>query len=418
MADWGINYYTTRTLASTPEVLKTQFPNLLSFKLLLTIGFPFVLGALGWLVGYRQEALHFLMVLGLVHGGTQLMGFFRANIQAMQRFRLDAYLSVLERLLLLVLVGILYYTGLTIESFIYARLGAVMLTALIFYGIVIRLYGWLAPKFDGPVVKQIVRHSIGLALVTILASVHDKVDQVMIERIYSRTEAALYTAAYRWVDATSMFLWTVLPIFYARFAFYIQDYQEQTRLLSFGQAISAIPLIFVCVFVFFFGEQLFFQFEQSTAQELATMTACLKVLFIAMLFNAMFSVFSTILTSTHHERFVNRITIFVILLNVGLNAWLIPTHGAVASAWTTVISYLLMDLAFMWYIHVKLPVAVPWKQTGKLLLLAAGTIGLFWGLAQLGWAWWWVSTAGFVGFCGLVVTMRLVTLGDLNRLRS
>lgn len=418
LADLGINYYTTRTLASTPQQLKAFFPNLLTFKLVLVFVYPFTLGALGWLWGYRETELYFLMILALVHGGTQLMGFFRANIRAMQRFRLDAFLSVFERILLLGLVGLLFVAGLTIERFIYARLAAVMLTALIFYVILMRLYGWLKPRLEMPIIKQIARYSMGLAVVTMLASIHDKVDQVMLYRLAGKAENGLYAAAYRWMDAASMFLWTVLPIFYARFAFHSKDFAEQTRLLRFGQVVSAIPLIYLSVFVFFFGEKLFFQFAQSTDAELITMTACVKVLFLAMLFNAIFSVFSTLLTSTHHERFVNRVTIGVILLNIGLNAWLIPRYGAVASAATTVLSYLIMDLAFVWYIHQKLPVAVPWGQTGKLILLAGLTAGAFALWQSLGLNWLWVSGLSLGSFGGLILVLGLVDWAQIKSLRS
>ena len=101
--------------------------------------------------------------------------------------------------------------------------------------------------------KGIVKQAFPFAIITILYSVHDKVDQVMLERMLPEPngahETGLYAGAYRWVDAVSMYLWTVLPIFFARFASKIHSPKAQTQLLEFGQAVAAIPMIFVSVFV-------------------------------------------------------------------------------------------------------------------------------------------------------------------------
>ena len=417
LADLGINQYTTKTLASEPDKIPSHFPNLLSVKALLTLAYPFLMIGVGWLLGYRGQELYFLAVLCLMHGLLQIVAYFRANYQAMQRFKTDGLLSIFDRLISLLLVGFLFLTQLDIAAFIYARLVGVLLTMVIFYLAITRLYGWLRPRLEWPLIRKMLRMSLPFAIVTVLYSVHDKVDQVMLERLYSKEETGLYVGAYRWLDAFMMYLWTVLPIFFARFAFFIHDNREKERLLHFGQVICALPMIFASVWVFFYGEHLLFLFTGSTPAQMDTMLGCLKVLFVAALINSFFSIFSTLLTSTGYERVINRIAGVSILLNIALNFVFIPRYGAVASAWTTVLSYLFMDLAYLIYVERRLAIRVPYGQMLR-LAVAAGLLGcVFWGMGYTGWPWYAVSVVAGVVFAGAGLLLGPVARNTLGLLR-
>jgi len=418
LSDLGINQYTTKMLAGKPELIETYFPNLFSFKLLIMFLYPFLMIGVGILIGYEERQIYFLFLLCFIHGGGQLMQFFRANVQASQRFKLDGLLSVADRIFLLLLTAYLFFTELSIDRFVYARLIAIGLTVLIFYALIIRMYGWFRPRLDLPFIKGIVRSSLGLALMTILYSVHDKVDQVMLERLRpldGDLQNGLYAAAYRWLEAMSMFLWTVLPIFFARFAFLLGKDKEKEKLLHFGQVITAIPLIFVGVWVWFYGELLLFPFDQSSPEELDIIAACLRAIFIALAINGVFAIFSTLLTSTGHENKVNVMAIASIILNIVLNFFFIPTYGAIASAWTTVISYGLLGLLYLIYIELALPIRIPYGQMLRLILLAAIIWGSFYGLERMAWPWWGVSALVF----GItLLASYLLKLISLSKIKS
>jgi O-antigen/teichoic acid export membrane protein len=408
-SDLGINQYTTKTLASEPQLLKSYFPNLLTVKMLLTLFYPLLMLGLGWLIGYRGEELWFLALLALMWGGTQLMAFFRSNFRAMQRFTLDSWLSVFDRLVLLGVVGFLLYRGIDIEAFIFARLAVVGVASLFFYFLLTRLYGWFRPRFNPPLIKKVVRLSWALGLITILYSLHDKVDQVMLERLYSEEENGLYVGAYRWLDAFSMYLWIILPFFFARFAYFIHQKQEQQRLLNFGQVITALPLMFISVFVFFYGELLLFPFENSSPEELLKMENCLLPLFITVLVNSVFAIFSTLLTSTGYERPVNLMIITSIALNIVLNYIFIPTYGALAAAWTTVASYGLIDLLYLFYVQFKTDIQVPYGQMAR-LLVAGGVLALCFGLLQqTALPWYGVSLVAGSVYLGVAYGLKLVS---------
>lgn len=417
LADLGVNYFATKTLAGQPELMRSYFPNLLTFKIFITLLYPFVMVVAGWILGYGERELYMLLLLCLVHGAGQILQFFRANFQAMQRFRIDGIFSVLDRLVLLIIVGVLFVTKMDIDSFVYGRLIAIGVSVLICYLVLLKLYGWMAPQLDRALISKIVKQSLPFAMMTVLYSIHDKVDQVMLERMAGETANGLYVAAYRWLDAFSMYLWTVLPIFFARFAFFIDDIKEQERLLHFGQVIASLPLIFVSVFVFFYGEQLLFLYDNSTTEELDVMRSCLQALFGAALLNAVFAIFSTLLTSTGYERYVNRMVAVAIVLNIVLNAIFIPEYGAIACAWSTLVSYAVMDVAYVIYIFRNLDIQVPWSQMVRLFLLAGGLAGLMYGLDLAGLSWLWVTAISGLAFVGGIFGLKLLTMEQIRGFR-
>ncbi len=414
VADLGINYFAAKTLSESPEQLKVQFPQLMSVKLILLLLYPLLMGLAGYLVGYRGLQLQLLLMLSLVQAGAQMMEFFRANFRAMQRYGLDALLSVFDRLVLLGLVGVLFLTDLTLLSFVHARLIAIGISLLVFYALLVRFYGWLRPRFSWRLVQKLVKGSLPFAAMTILYSIHDKVDQVMLERLVGEVPTGLYAAAYRWLDAFSMYLWIVLPMFFTRFAHYTGDLGQQQRLLENGQLLTGIPLSFICMSGLFWPEKLFFLYDQSTSEaELGIMTSCLQALLVALWINGNLAAFSTLLTSTGHERFVNRLIGVSVLLNVILNALLIPRFGAVASAWATVASFALSGSGYLWYVHWRHPLSVPWKSLGRQAMVNLCLFLGFFAFQTSNWEWWiQVLILAFV-YLTLLLLGRMLPISDL-----
>jgi O-antigen/teichoic acid export membrane protein len=387
LADLGMSPYLTRTLAAHPEAYGRIVPQLLTLKLFLLVLYPCVGILAGVVTGYRGEALGLLAMLCLVHAGGQMLQFFRAGLQARQAFKADSLLSVSDRIVLMGIVGVLLMGGIDIMAFGYARLAAAVLTALIAYRMLTRTWGALPVRWptEG---RDLLRQGLPFAWMTVLYSLHDKVDQVMLERIAGEVENGLYAAAYRWLDALSMYLWTVLPLFFARFARIPDQIDEQARLLRFGQVITALPILILCAWGWFYGDTLLLIFGHSTPEEKVVMLACLQALLAALALNGVFAIFSTLLTSTGHERYVSRLIVGSILLNTGLNLWLIPRWGAVGSAWATVASYAAMDIAYVIYIRYALSLKLPWGQMIRLGLIGVWVWLIAWGCHALNWPWW------------------------------
>lgn len=409
LSDLGVNQYATKTIAGDQSLMRKLLPDLFGLKLILSAIYPLFMVGVGWVLGYTGTELYYLFILCLTQAGIQLFSFFRANFQAFQKFRLDAFASVLDRTLLLAIIAYLLATKITFDSYIWATFVSVGVTMIILYFALVRTAGWVKPSLHLGRWRGLVKDAFPFAIITILYSVHDKVDQVMLERMLPGQkgdyETGLYAGAYRWVDAVSMYLWTVLPIFFAKFAFHIRSPKSLTNLLQMGQVVAALPMIFLSVFVFFHADKLLFLFKQSTPEELVVMESALRILFIAVLVNGMFAVYSTLLTSTNHERFVSWMVLASIVLNIVLNAIFIPEYGAIACSWTTVASYIFLSITYLIYISTQLQVKIPIITLLKLGLSGGIFTGIFYGLNQTALPWY-IST-GLAGVSLLVVAFLL-----------
>ncbi len=420
VSDLGLTQHTTRRVAAEPGFLPDFFPTLLPLKGGLSVVFLGVMLAVGWALGYRGAALGWLALIGVSLLLTQYAQFLRGPIQGHQRFGLDAGLSVLEKALLLGFVLVLVPTGLlSLGTYVGARVVAAALTCVVFSVVVARLLGgWVWPRLNRQAARGLLREALPLALITLLYGLNERIDMVMIERLAGPHEAGLYAGAYRWTDAAMMYLWTILPLFFARFAHVADDRAAQTQLLSVGQRIAAAPMLLVVAGVLFRGDVLFWQFSGSTAAEVARMTQCLQLLFLNILVHSFFAIYSTLLTSTKLERPVSKLVAFSIVLNVGLNLLLLPTYGAVAGAANTLACAAIVSVGYVWLVARQAGVAVPWAHLVRLGLVFGGACGAWYCLKIWVNNWLIESALMVVIFFGLVLISGIVRPAELRALRA
>jgi O-antigen/teichoic acid export membrane protein len=358
---------------------------------MLLIIYPLLLMLAGLCLGYKKDDIYLLAILAFIQALLQFIYFFRAKLQASQFFALDSFASVADKIILIVIILVIMTKGLTLESFVYGRVMAVVITFFVMYVFILKLYGWIRPGWSFGWMKKILAYSWPFALITILYSMNEKIDQVMLERIKDAQEAGLYAGAYRWLDAFMMYLWTIMPIFFAKFSFNIKDKMENEKIFNSGQVICAVPLIFVACFVLFYGDKLFFQFTNSTREQIFVMTTTVKILFVSMLMNGFFSIYSTLLNSTGYVKSMSLIVIVSIIINVVLNFIFIPVYGAIAAASATVVSTIFLSLGAFLLVHLNKLVRIPYEILGRLLVILILSLVLFYFLPLLGLNWYLVS---------------------------
>jgi O-antigen/teichoic acid export membrane protein len=398
LSDLGVNMYTTKHLAGEPTSMNKLFGSIIPFKVLLCIVYPLFMVGVGAVLGYREIELYFLGILSFTQALLQLLLFFRSNFQASQFFRLDSFVSVSDKVILMVIVIIMMYNRFTLDSYIYARLFSAVITVMLFYLVLTKLYGWIKPIIHIGNVKKILLLSLPFALMTILYSFNEKIDQVMLERIGEVTEArlrsSLYAGSYRWLEAFQMYLWTVLPFFFAKFAFHQKEPEKLQRVFEMGQVIAAIPMIFVSVFVFFYSDRLFWLFDHSTSGEIEIMSNTTKILFLTGLSNGFFAIYGSLITCLGLEIKLSKYIIYSILLNIVLNFIFIPAYGTYAAAWSTFVSALFLAVAYIFLIKRKLPLEVPFNILFKLIALTILLLGFFGILSVFGIVWYMVTIGG------------------------
>ena len=416
LSDLGISQLVTKRIAADKSYFEAYFPTVFPVKIALALLFPILMTAVGAILGYDSHTLYLLIFIAFTFGISQFILFFRATLQGNQNFNVDAVGSVADKFLLTFFVLALLPIGLSLENFVYARTLATGVAFLALYLLISRLYGKLRIKFNRAHLKELLRDSLPFAMITLVYGINERVDIVMLERLSSATEAGLYAGPYRWVDAVMMYLWTVLPIFFAKFALTVQDKKEQEKLLHFGQVVVSLPIIFICIFSFFYGELFFFQFKNSTAQEISAMVQNLQILFLNVLVHGFFAIYSTLLTSSNFEKPVSKLVAASIVLNLTLNFIFIPEFGSLAAAWNTLVCAVFVSVGYFLMVGRRIRIQLPIRLLAKLALLSGLLYGLFMGLHKLSEIWLLNTILAGAGFLILVFMLQIISLAQIRQL--
>jgi O-antigen/teichoic acid export membrane protein len=369
--DLGINQYTIKSLASDTGRFSTWFPPLFGFKLLLMLVYPLMLVMLGMVMGYSWQHIQWLILISISLSAIHLIQFLRSTFQAFQHFKLDAFASVLDKILLMLLaVGMLITGVLSMPGFLTVVCISAFIALIVFVVILYRQYPASGIRLDFTFIRRILKLSFPFALITIVYALHDKIDKVMLEELAGAHETGLYAAASRWVDALMMYTWIIMGLYYARFAKHMRDKDACLQLVKNGQLLGALPMIPAFIILTFLGKDITgLMLRSSTEVELSVIHTQLIWLALSTLINSTFVIYSTYLTATGHERIVTRMVAISIIIKVGINFIFIPVYGGLAAAIASLISFCFLSAVYLWITGTKTGLLLPWKILQHLLML-------------------------------------------------
>ncbi|HLW40617.1 MAG TPA: hypothetical protein VKX31_09505, partial [Brumimicrobium sp.] len=134
--DVGITNYNAKNTSQHPMILANYIDTYFGLKLMLAVPYTILTVGFALIAGYNDFELHLLgfLVLNQVLSGFTM--YIRSNFAGLHLFKIDALLSILDRLFLIFIVGSFIYGNFTqetfkIEWFIYAQTVSYGLTLLI-----------------------------------------------------------------------------------------------------------------------------------------------------------------------------------------------------------------------------------------------------------------------------------------------
>lgn len=420
LSDLGINQFLTKSVAESPALLKRLFPQLFWTKVLLIIIYPFVLVFLGFLTGFKVQYLFYLALLSSSHAILQMNNFLRGNFQGFQLFKLDAFAANFDKVMIITLtIGLLWLNtdaDIVFDRYFFLRWIAPFITFIILLVLTYHNGLWVGARVKWRSLRAVLPKAFPFAWMAILYSVNEKVDQVMVERLYSATEAGIYSAAYRWLDAFMMYLWVILPMFFSRFAYFNKDLVQQNKLLRSGNIITILPFMIAGIFIWWYGDLFFFVFSNSSPEELSKMNLNLKVLSAVLILHGFSAILSTFLTSTGYAKYVNKLLLTSISINIILNTIFIPGNGSLAASIATLASTIILAAGYIIFITKKKLVAIPFKDW--LVLSVIGSIGalLTYFLHLYNVNWLIVLILLGTTIAGMTLSLKIIRIKDLKGL--
>jgi O-antigen/teichoic acid export membrane protein len=345
LSDLGLNNFTTRSLARHPKVFTKYAGQVMGLRLLLFVCYLTITLLTGLLVGYRGEAIYFLAVLAFNQMLTVMIAHLRSHFGGLHLFRTDALISVLDRALLIVVCGSIFYTGtFRIEWFIWLQTACYAATFLIGAILLTRHMGIPKIQFRKAVSLTVLRQSFPFALLVLLMMLYTRSDAVLLERLHlnGALEAGIYAKGFRLLDAFFMFGMIFANLLLPMFSRALKDQKE--KILPLLQTSSRMLIggaLLIAIVSFYHAEVLLGWIYDFEIQESAFPFRLLMWGFVGMCTTL---IFGTLLTANGDLRALNMASAFGLVLNISLNLFLIPQLGAKGSAIAFLCTQCLMAL--------------------------------------------------------------------------
>lgn len=347
--DFGITNYNNRNIAQHNQMLKRYFSGIFNVKIILSLCYLSLTFIAALLVGYEGEELWLLFLLGINQILSSFILYLRSNVSALHLFKTDALLSVMDRLLMILLCGILLWGNITtqefqIEWFVYAQFWAYSVTMLVAFVVVFNKAKLFRMKVDIALFLLILRQSLPFALLVLLMSFYYRLDSVMIDLLMDKgkQEVGIYAQAYRILEAFNMlgflFAGLLLPIFSKM----IKDKLKVEGLLNISFNILFVPAVAITAVSLMHSQSIMDLLYVEHVHESAEVYAILMISFIAI---ALTYIYGTLLTANGSLRQLNTIALIGFATNFILNYLLIPKYGAKGAAIATLITQFFVSIA-------------------------------------------------------------------------
>lgn len=350
--DFGIQSYNARYIAQQQENVGEQLKRFLSLKFYLAIIYLIIVFVAAWSLNYDLHLYPLLLILAFNHICIGYVFYLRSNLTGLSRYRQDAILSILDRGLLIVSIGLCliipsWRASFTLYTFV------LMQTASLLIAITVGLIMMrdILPKFTiewlpWSEIATTLRKTWPFALTVFLMTLYTRLDGVMIERLLSdgETEAGIYASGYRLLDASNMVIFLIASLLLPMFASAWNNPDKLGSLFDTGFRLITI-LCFPIAFVFYLyaTEIIDFLYIHSNPY----WGEVFSILILTFISTGLIYLFSTYITASGKLNRMNGWFVMGIVVNIALNFLLIPKHHALGAATATLITQSFVAIALI-----------------------------------------------------------------------
>ena len=420
LLDLGITNFNNKNIAQHHFLANKHVSSIIVLRILLAGLFLIVSLLVGLIIGYSGLQIKLLLFLAINQVLIASILYLRSNIAGLHQFKTDSMISVLDRLIMIAICGILLWGNITdekfkIEWYLFAQTAGYSLTAFIALIIVIdrikiKKLLW-RPIFFIMILKQ----SYPYAVLTLLMTFYTYIGTVMIERILpdGAEQAGIYASANRLLDASNMiaFLFSglLLPIF-ARMIKLRQNVEEMVKL---AVSLLIVPALIVAFGSFFYREELMSLLYKHNAGESADVFGILMFCFVAM---SSTYIFGTLLTANGNLKQLNIMASIGMVINISLNLFLIPHFKATGCASASLTTQILTGIAQVLMVQRILKFKINYRFILSLFVFVIGISMIYWSSRFIS-THWKVCFAIAVASCFLFAfVIRLISIRNIRHI--
>lgn len=380
--DAGITNFNTKNIAQHGQLLKKHFSNIIMVRSLLALGYLVLIAFTGFLLQYSADQMWMLFVLGFNQVLVAFILYFRSNLSGLHLFVQDSFISVLDRVILIVLCGVLLWGNVTqqpfkIEWFVYGQTGSYGFTALVALALVIRKSGGLQLRWNVPFTYMILKQSAPYALLVLLMSLYYRSDSVMLERMLpdGAFHAGVYAQGFRFFEASNMIAYLFAVLLLPIFSRMLKSQQMIDSLLRLAFKILMSGALILGLSCFFYAEPLL---EMRYADVSAQSVYSFQVLMLCFIAFCGTYIFGTLLTANGSMRQLNYVAAAGMGLNIILNLILIPKYFALGSAVASLVTQILTVGVQVFIVLKTFQLDFDWRLALSISVFTAGVLLIGW----------------------------------------
>lgn len=416
IADVGINNYNSRVIAGEPEKLSFYLANILTLKAVLFVVFLVTMAGAGYLLGYTTQQVGLLLIIGSSHGLITFYNYLRSNVAALHLFKTESFLSVSDKLVMIILCAILLWGiggTFTIYTFAWVQVVGLACGVLISFLVLYRFIKKTEFKIDFGVMKSILKKSYPYAILITLMSFYTRMDAVMIERILpdGANEAGIYASGFRLYDSLMMFAALMANMLLPMFGRIIHRGQAVGPLVKQSLSIMILPAVGVPLLGWFYRHDLYqLIYPQLYSEYNAYIFAWVLTAFVPA---SMGYIFGSLLTAKGSLRQLNSISVLGLLANFLLNLILIPKYKAMGACIATISTQSLVIVLTVLYCRRFFKFSIPVKFIQSLLFFIVLTASTFYLLTLTNFNWKAEALAALASMALWAILSGLVKIKDL-----
>lgn len=420
LLDIGITNFNNRNISQHNHLLQKHLSGILALRLILAVIYFLINLLIAYFLGYRADQLWLLMVLLLNQALISFILYLRSNIAGLHLFRIDSTISVLDRLIMILLCGVLLWGNVTekpfqIEWFVWSQTIAYGITAIFTFLILASRIKKVTLKWDPKFCMIILKKSYPYAILILLMNFCYRIDSVMLERmlVNGAEQAGIYAQAFRLLDASIMIAYLFSGLLLPMFSHMLKHHKSIEELAELSFSFIAIPAIIVMSCGVFYREELMGLLYHAHVKESSFVFMLIINCFLAI---SSVYIFGTMLTANGNLKQLNGIAFGGMCLNFLLNLILIPRYQAIGAAISSLITQFLTAGSQILLAHVVFKFRIRWMLALRYIIFIILAYSLFWFSCQFSTYFIWRALFG-AGACFLLaLLLKLIRPIELFRL--
>lgn len=335
MLDFGLTNFNNREVAKDTAKAAVFFGNIITVKFILFFIYSLILGIVAVSMGYASDALWLLFYIIIMQFCNSVLQFLRSNISAHHHFKADAFISILDKTLMIICFGILllnsrWHAFITIKNFVFVQIVCYLVSIFTAYILNKKYFSKSTFQISVNEMWHIFKQSLPLAILVLLMTLYTRSDMFILERLANDGAEASgkYQKCYRLLDAFNMIGFMFAGMLLPMFSRLLSQQKSIGSLLKMSTNIllpSALAISFFSCFYCFDMMQLFYK---STSINLAIAFAITMASFPAL---CIMNIYSTALSAGVYLKQLIIVAGIAAILSIGFNCYTSKEWGYVAA---------------------------------------------------------------------------------------